>query len=552
MTIRRKIILIVLPLLLTPIILTGTVSSLSARNGISIIASDFLKFKIETLKNYASGQWNLLENNNLDTDPDFINAAKDSIKSFSSSIIRNDTEIIIAVDTSGSMVMSTRNIDITPVELDNLIIEFKNESEGWQRISLAGEHYVGQKTVFDNFGWFVLAAEKERIYYSAITNIYIRTFIILSVSIITAVILLILFSNILTRQLVNIVNIIQDIITTGDLSKKVTLKYRDETGKMGHYFNLLTDELGKAYQQIKNYAYEMVLAKNKEKQIRNIFQKYVPKNVIEQFEINPETMLIGDNRRLAILFSDIRSFTTISETLTPEILVKSLNRYFEKLVEIIQDHNGIVDKYIGDAIMAFFGAPVKTDDDALKSVQAGLRMMSEIDIFNKGQKELGIPPFRTGIGINYGNVVVGNIGSERKMDYTVIGDTVNLASRLEGLSKYYHEPIIIADTLKHEIDNFYPCRLLDKVVVKGKTRAVEIFTVRESLTVLQKNIWDMHKSAINLYLHRNFKDAGKLFSEMLSADPHDYISRLYLDRSREFTNNPPPENWQGENTFLVK
>ncbi len=133
-----------------------------------------------------------------------------------------------------------------------------------------------------------------------------------------------------------------------------------------------------------------------------------------------------------MLFSDIRGFTTISEGMSPDDLVSSLNRYFSGQVDIIMNRSGIVDKYIGDAIMAFFGAPVTHDDDALQAILAGIEMSEAVEDFNRQQKELGKPEFHIGVGINYGIVTVGNIGTDKKMDYTVIGDMVNLASRLEG------------------------------------------------------------------------------------------------------------------------
>ena len=251
------------------------------------------------------------------------------------------------------------------------------------------------------------------------------------------------------------------------------VEYHDEIGGLAQTFNLMVGELEKAYGQIKSFAFKAVLAQKREQKIRNIFQKYVPKDVIDRFFKNPESMLVGENRILSILFSDIRSFTTISERMTPDELVDSLNRYFNVMVDIIMAKGGIVDKYIGDAIMAFFGAPVKHEDDALQSVMAGLEMEEALAGFNARQKAAGKPEFQIGVGINYGEVTVGNIGTEKKMDYTVIGDMVNLASRLEGLTKQYHQRLIISETLHEKVKDAVPCRLLDSVAVKGKERGRE-------------------------------------------------------------------------------
>jgi class 3 adenylate cyclase/HAMP domain-containing protein len=552
MTIRRKIILIVLPLILTPILLTVLVSSLSARNGITIIASDFLRFKSDTLVNYARAQWDLLESNNLAGDSKFVAAARDAAAGFAGTIVHSDSEIILAADSGGSTAMATRPLELSAEERKVLADALAAGESGWRRLELAGERYVGQGVKFEPFGWYILTADKESVFYAAVMKIFLRTTVILTLSLAAAVALLFVFSNVLTRPLNGMVAVIREIISTGDLSKKVELQYRDETGQLGHFFNLMTGELEKAYGQIKKYAYEMVLAKNTESRIRHIFQKYVPNNVIEEFEANPETMLKGDNRVLAVLFSDIRSFTSISESMMPDVLVESLNGYFEKMVDVVLSHAGIVDKYIGDAIMAFFGAPVKSDNDALKSVEAGLGMLSALRVFNARQIEHGLPPFDIGIGINYGLVTVGNIGSEKKMEYTVIGDMVNLASRLEGLTKMYHEPIIISESVQRKVDGAFPCRLLDRVIVKGKSSAVKIYTVRESLTAAQRTVWEGHEAALDLYMDRRFGEAREAFRTILRTAPEDRTAKIYAGRCEEFLKNPPPESWQGEFVLTMK
>ena len=552
MTIRSKIILIVLPLLLTPLVLTVIVASLSARNGITVIATEFLRFKTDTLLNYTNGQWSLLQNNNLDTSEEFVEVAKQAVESFASNLSRNDSELIIAVGREGAIAMANRPVEPDGSERALLASRFEERREGWQRLTLEGSRYVGQGAAFEPFGWLVLVLEKEEVFYAAVTEIYRRTAIILSVSLLISLALLLVFSTFLTRPIKGIVQVIREIITTSDLSRKVTLRYRDETGELGHYFNLMTGELDKAYNQIKKYAYEAVLARNNEKKIRKIFQKYVPENVISQFESHPETMLKGDNRVLAVLFSDIRSFTTISENMDPEVLVESLNSYFEKMVDVVMSRGGIVDKYIGDAIMAFFGAPVKSENDALGSVTAGLDMLDALEAFNGWQIEHGLPPFKIGIGINYGVVTVGNIGSEKKMDYTVIGDMVNLASRLEGLTKFYREPLIISEAVKRRIEDVFPCRLLDRVVVKGKSQMVKIYTVRRELTEQQRLTWSHHGWAMEMYLKRSFAAAAERYEEILSINPADHTARLYRQRCIEFQAAAPRDGWQGESVMTEK
>ena len=401
MNIRSKIILITLPLIITPLILTLIVAGLSARNGITVVATEFLTFKTEVLNNYIENQWDLLVSNDMDKNEEFIEISKSAVEGFAKSLIKNDSEHIFAVDTFGNLVMKSSELVLQESDKEILKQLIKSKSDGWQDIRINNLELIAETSFFEPFDWFILVAVEKDIFYGSITQLFIRTGIIFIVSLIIAIILLIGFSSYLTKPLENIVEAIKNIITTNDLSTKVTLQYKDETGKLGHFFNIMTGELEKAYTQMKRYALQAVVSEHKEKKIRNIFQKYVPKDVIDKFFTDPESMLVGENRVLAILFSDIRSFTTISEGLEPDELVESLNKYFETMVDVIIGHNGIVDKYIGDAIMAFFGAPVHHEDDALQSVLSGLDMLDKLEDFNMWQKNCFVPGYR-----NVGNILL--------------------------------------------------------------------------------------------------------------------------------------------------
>jgi class 3 adenylate cyclase len=256
-------------------------------------------------------------------------------------------------------------------------------------------------------------------------------------------------------------------------------------------------------------------------------------------------MLVGDNRVLSVLFADIRSFTSISEKMPPDDLVNNLNRYFSVMVKIIEDRQGTIDKYIGDAIMAFFGAPVKHEDDALQSVLAGIEMNEALSSFNANQAKLGKPEWRIGIGINYGVVTVGNIGTETKMNYTIIGDMVNLASRLEGLTKKYHQPLLISESLQLKVKENLPSRLIDKVAVKGKTRGVKIFTVKKALSNTEAEAWGLHNQGMDRYYRRDFRGAVDCFQKTQRALPKDYAAELMMDRCLDFMKTPPPKDWDG-------
>lgn len=552
MSIRAKIVLIVLPLIIAPLLITGYVSSLSARNGITRVATSLLRFKQEELLSYASSQWSLLVSNNLVGNEEFVEASKDAVQSFARNMVRSGTELILAVDAGGNLVMATGEIELTAAETQVLQALLTEEAFGWQQLALGGSERVAQVAPFEAFGWYILVTEQREAFYQTINQMYLQTGIILSVSSALALALLLVFSYLLTQPLKNVVGAMRDIISTSDLSKRVEVLYNDETGELGHTFNLMTSELDKANDLMKGYALQAVVAQHKEQKIRNIFQKYVPKAVIDQFFASPERMLVGEDRILALLFSDIRGFTTISERMRPNEVVESLNAYFELMVDIIMRNRGVVDKYMGDAIMAFYGAPERTRHEASEAVQSAFEMLEALKDFNVWQAQRGRPEFRIGIGINYGVVTVGNIGSEKKMDYTVIGDMVNIGSRLEGLTKVYDQPIIISESVAKKIEKQFPCRLIDRVIVKGKTAGIGIYTSRKELSPEEQHAWQLHEEAARLFYERSFEDAARLFQKVQELLPGDRSSAMFLERSKSNIASPPPPDWTGAMAMTVK
>jgi len=556
--------LVVLPLLIVPLVLAETASYFHAVNGVTRLARQLLGFKLGELEKFANNQWALLVENNFAGRPDMVDAAKKAVEQYAKSIILSDTEIIFAVSrgsTQGSTqdgsAMSTSALSFNQQEKSALLSLLEKENPGLQNFIINGEKRIFQSFYFTPFDWHILISEKEQVFYKDANAIALQTIITLSAAVLIAAILLILITSRLIKPLRSIVQAMNGVIEKADLGARVEVEYNDETGILAGTFNKMTEALDSAYSQIKQYAFDAVLAGKKEERIRNIFQKYVPNDVIEKFFASPEKMLVGDNRRLSILFSDIRSFTTISEGLAPDELVSSLNRYFSGQVDVIYSRKGIVDKYIGDAIMAFWGAPEKHEDDALQSVLSGLDMIESVKHFNEIQKKLGKCEFQVGIGLNYGEVTVGNIGSERKMDYTVIGDAVNLASRMEGLTKTYQSDILISESLFEELRKTSPnaglfYRLLDTVAVKGKTKGVKIFTVKRALSPIEQKAWPLHNQGMKLYYNRSFAEACEKFKEVLAILPKDFNAENLYNRCREYAANPPPENWNGVEVMKTK
>jgi hypothetical protein len=202
--------------------------------------------------------------------------------------------------------------------------------------------------------------------------------------------------------------------------------------------------------------------------------------------------------------------------------------------------------------MAIYGAPERTRNEAVEAVRSAFEMLESLKDFNRWQAQKKRPGFHIGIGINYGVVTVGNIGSEKKMDYTVIGDMVNLGSRLEGLTKEYKQPMIISESVANKVQEQYPCRLIDRVIVKGKTAGSGIYTTRKELTPEQQHAWGLHEEAARLFYDRKFPDALRLFQKVKQMLPEDLPSAKFIERCKILVENPPPPDWTGAVAMTVK
>jgi adenylate cyclase len=249
----------------------------------------------------------------------------------------------------------------------------------------------------------------------------------------------------------------------------------------GNWINITQPALASSLALFGGVGYQYFFEGREKRKIKRLFGQYVSKDVYEQLVANPELARLGGQRRtMTVLFSDIRGFTTVSESGQPEEIVAILNEYFTRMVEIVFAHKGTLDKFVGDMVMALFGAPLDDRDHAQHAVDAALAMVRELNQLNRKWAAEGRPALDIGIGISTGPMIAGNIGSEAIMSYTVIGDAVNLGARLESLNKQYGTRIIISQATRDALPGRYQFRPLGDVVVKGKTRPVAIFEVKEN------------------------------------------------------------------------
>ncbi len=286
------------------------------------------------------------------------------------------------------------------------------------------------------------------------------------------------------------------------------------------------------------------------RQIKGAFDRYVTPDVVKEVLKNPDMLQLGGQKKeLSVLFSDIRGFTTLSEKLDPEDLVSLLNSYLTNMTEKVFLHHGTLDKYIGDAIMAIFGAPLERPDHAACACRTAVDMISALSGLTPEWEQMGLPAPRIGIGINTGFMVVGNMGSEKRFDYTVMGDEVNLASRLEGLNKTYKTCIIIAENTKKAVENDgFLLRELDSVRVKGKKLPVRIYEVmgyESEADDALKRVSELFIQGLEAYRKQEWEGAKRIFNEILSIRADDGPASVFIERCDILKENPPGADWDG-------
>lgn len=286
-----------------------------------------------------------------------------------------------------------------------------------------------------------------------------------------------------------------------------------------------------------------------EKRVKSTMARYMDPSIADQLLAGGAEILGGKSLTATVLFSDIRGFTTLTEELGPHATVSMLNEYFEIMVGCIQKEGGMLDKFIGDAIMAAFGIPVGHDDDEDRAVRASVAMIRSLAAWNITRANEGKKPINIGIGLNTDDVVSGNIGSKKRMDFTIIGDGVNLAARLESACKQYAASILISEFTHRKLRGTYRAREIDLVVVKGKTKPVAIFEVLDHHTEATfPNLMDVvnhFKDGLTKYRKGNWDPAVNAFREALAANPADKLSSIYIERCLKLKKAPPKGGWDG-------
>lgn len=327
-------------------------------------------------------------------------------------------------------------------------------------------------------------------------------------------------------------------------------------GILGYEFQLFLNAVYPLFVTIVSFVGAFLLRLVREQKerrfLKQAFGHYVNKEVVEEILKNPDLLTLGGAKKeLSIFFSDIRDFTGISETMAPDELVAFLNDYMQEMTEIVLTNHGTLDKYEGDALMAFWGAPLPMADHAVQACTTALLQQKRLAALRQRWKKKGQPMIHVRMGINSGEAVVGNLGSKDRFDYTAIGDAVNLASRLEGINKQYGTDVIISSFTYDAVKSRFVCRELDLIRVKGKKETIRIYELvgnkEEASPALNKKIVQFEE-ALTLYRERKFDEAKIAFSKV----DNDLPAQIFVQRCVELQKNPPPEGWDGVWEFTVK
>ena len=304
-----------------------------------------------------------------------------------------------------------------------------------------------------------------------------------------------------------------------------------------------------------NMSYGFFFERRNKGLITDLFGQYVPPELVEEMSENPGAYIReADEREMTVLFSDVRGFTTLSEGLTPKELSELMNEFLSHLTAVIHQHRGTIDKYMGDAIMAFWGAPVRDEDHARHALHAGLAMVEKMYALQDEFEKRGWPRLAIGVGLNTGVMSVGNMGSKFRTAYTVIGDEVNLGSRLEGLTKQYGVELIVGENLVKALPD-YVFRELDLVQVKGKHKPIAIYEPlgeKNEVSTEELEELNQHRKALEVYRAQNWDQAEVLLKQLQQQYGERELYEIYLERLNYFRKNPPGPEWNGVFVFTVK
>jgi len=325
----------------------------------------------------------------------------------------------------------------------------------------------------------------------------------------------------------------------------------------GFLVEMMSPLLAVVFSYMGSTVYNYVSERKQKVLIKGMFSQYVSPTVVDEIVNNPEKLRLGGERKeLTVFFSDIEKFTSLSEKLPPENLVAILNEYLSMMTEIILSNEGTLDKYEGDAIVAFWGAPVPQTDHALRACRAAVEMQDTLAAMRPQWVREDKPNLNVRIGINTGEMIVGNMGGIGRFDYTVIGDSVNIGARLEGANKQYGTNVIVSDSTYREVGPHVVVRELDMLIVAGRTEPIRVYELvgmaNGAIAPERLKFIEKYSRGLALYRRRQWLSAVEQFEEALKISPLDFPAQMYIERSQLYLSSPPPDDWNGAFVLRMK
>ena len=569
MKIRSRLMLSIIPPTAAIFIIGSLLFFVLARGGIDSSVRDLLNFKAFQFQEYIAEQWNILVEFELYQNPEYLTITNNSIREYALGILKTRNNIVSdgdadngAASEEGSADQLEQRAELSPevifiiqsnpitnensiiissrkklINLEQDTIEtlltngpLEDGKVDFEIINLNNQQFAYTSFLFEPFNWLVIVGEQVSSFYRAVAIIQRLSTVILSINIILFIAIIGLLSRSITKPLTSLAHTAQAAIKdiTLESVEHVPIQYDDENGILAHTINTMFNELRIANSRLKEHAFVRDMLQHQEQRVRTIFQSYVPQDVVDQYLRNPERLLVTENKDVVVLFSDIRNFTALSEKIQPDKLVVFLNSYFTKVVQSINEKSGLVDKFIGDAVMAIYGAPIKHKNDVLASLDTAFTMLKIAKQYRKPNTLL--ENFKIGIGLHYGIATIGNIGSEQRLSYTAIGDSVNLTSRIENLCKTYNTELLTSHEFATKAGDKYRRRYVDTIAVRGRTQRTALYTFYDSLSATHARALDKYDEAIACYTNKEHSNAITLLKESLKIKPDDFITQMYIQR----------------------
>jgi class 3 adenylate cyclase len=539
MKVRAKLYFIVLPLMSVAVVLGVLFAYSVAASTLEDAAAEYLNKKAVWIRSYADDQAILLVDEGYFGDEYMREAAIAGIEKYADDLLQSEAEIIAAFDNTRRLVFFAGNAERRS---DAALLAGFNRK------------YITVRALSEAFSLEIYTARDRRDILRPLDNLILVGLLILLVSLATAVIFLRILSAAITKPIAKMKSVF-DGYSFDRLSKKirkypaVNIPSGDETGALAVSYNEMMAKFVEAEHELNVFALGKEAKKNIEEKRRNIFQHYAPNDVVRKVMNTPFTLLTGAKYDGVILYSGVRQISPLSDNLPPAKFLALLNRYFLKMTTIVRKKIGVNFNIEGDALLAGWGVPEPQAQDTVNAVHTALLMIQAMSKLNKENVDLGLPPLEIGIGLDAGPVTAGNIASDNRVTWAVMGGPVTVAVHVQKLTKDYKAAVLFTEGIYKKVYTYFPCRFVDKVTLAGSPLGISLFTARLKVTGKEKEAWKHHRIAVKLFYARKFAEALVQFEQTLLKDPEDSISAIFISRCRRYMKTPPPPMWDGSTNY---